>query len=350
VDAVRGMVKGCRIYNHYGPSECTVGAVAEEVSGSGGVEDRGSVALGRPLGNTQVYVLDQQGEVAPLGVAGEMYIGGLGVGRGYLNRGDLTGERFVPDAFVGERGARMYRTGDLGRWREDGTIEFLGRNDFQVKIRGYRIELGEIEARLAEHTGVRDVVVIAREDTAGDKRLVAYYTSRTGADGGKEGSWGSEAGLGAEQLRAHVGEKLPEYMVPAAYVRLEKLPLTPNGKLDRKALPAPEEEAYGVRGYEAPVGETERVLAKIWAEVLQVERVGRHDNFFELGGHSLLAVKLIARLRRASLDMDVRALFAKPTLAELATAIGQTTRVAVPANGIPKVRQKELSKGVEIRI
>jgi aryl carrier-like protein/DNA-binding XRE family transcriptional regulator len=256
----------------------------------------------------------------PEGVAGELYIGGAGVARGYMNRPELTAEKFVQDPFAGEAGARMYRTGDLGRWLADGNIEFLGRNDDQVKIRGYRIELGEIEAKLAEHAGVREAVVVAREDEPGEKRLVAYYTcaDTRGQGEGEEGEEAEEVGM--EKLRAHLSAQLPEYMVPAAYVRLEWLPLTPNGKLDRKALPIPDTEAYGVRGYEEPVGETETTLAGIWAEVLKVERVGRHDNFFALGGHSLLAVTLIERMRRQGLQVDVRALFATPTLAELAAA------------------------------
>ena len=179
----------------------------------------------------------------------------------------------MKDPFVSD--GRMYRTGDLGRWLPDGNIEFLGRNDDQVKIRGFRVELGEIEARLREEAGVGEAVVVARDEGDGDKRLVAYYTSSP------------EIEPEAEELQRHVGAKLPEYMVPAAYVRLEKLPLTPSGKLDRKALPAPGEGAYGVRAYEAPVGEVEKVLAEIWAELLKVERVGRRDNFFRLGGHSL---------------------------------------------------------------
>ena len=253
--------------------------------------------------NTQIYILDGQGEPVPIGVAGELYIGGAGVARGYLNRPELTAERFLADPFAGQAGARMYKTGDLGRWLADGTIEFLGRNDLQVKIRGFRIELGEIEACLAEHAGVREAVVMAREDTSGDKRLVAYYTWAESSDQG-------EAGLGAvnaEELRAHLAARLPEYMVPAAYVRLPALPLTPNGKLDRKALPVPEGEAYAARGYEAPQGEIETTLAAIWADVLQVERVGRHDNFFELGGHSLLAVTRDRADARSGLQVDVRA-------------------------------------------
>jgi len=315
VTRVKSLRPGCRTYNHYGPTECTVGALSEEVDARRGLESKGGVALGRPLGNMRVYVLDGVGEPAPVGVVGEIYIGGAGVARGYLNRSEVTGERFVVDRFAEGGKARMYKTGDLGRWLGDGTIEFLGRNDFQVKVRGYRVELGEIEACLKEHEGVREAVVLAREHTSGDKQLVAYYTTSTETNGE-----GSES-LGVEPLRRHVSAKLPEYMVPAAYVRLEKLPLTPNGKLDRKALPAPDSDAYGARDYEEPVGEIERVVAEIWAKVLKVERVGRRDNFFELGGHSLLSVRVIAQMRRAGLEVDLQALFATPMLAELAAGM-----------------------------
>ena len=234
----------------------------------------------------------------PVGVVGELYIGGAGVARGYLNQPELTAERFIADPFSAEPGARMYRTGDLGRWLDDGNIEFLGRNDFQVKIRGFRIELGEVEARLREYAGIQDAVVLAREDTPGDKRLVAYYTV-VNTDSLEEGV------LRAEKLRAHLSATLPEYMVPAAYVQLVSLPLTVNGKLDRKALPEPGGDAYASRGYEAPQGEIETTLAAIWADVLKIERVGRQDNFFELGGHSLLVVRTISQLRQA-LSLEVR--------------------------------------------
>jgi aryl carrier-like protein len=218
----------------------------------------------------------------------------------------------------------MYKTGDLGRWLGDGNIEFLGRNDFQVKLRGFRIELGEIEARLSEHEGVQEAVVLAREDTPGDKRLVAYYTAR------------EQNSVGAQALRAHVAGKLPEYMVPAAYVRMESLPLTPNGKLDRKALPAPEGDAHVVRQYEAPQGASEELLAGIWAELLHLERVGRHDNFFELGGHSLMAVTLVERVAQAGLKADVRALFTTPTLAKLAASFDKNApALETPANRVP---------------
>ena len=282
--------------------------------------DRQYPRLGDRIANTRIYILDGQGGPVPVGVTGELYIGGAGVARGYLNRPELTAEKFVKDRFVDEPGARMYRTGDLGRWLKDGNIEFVGRNDHQVKIRGFRIELGEIEARLAEHPGVREAVVIAREDTPGDKRLVAYYTAAV-PGGGEEGEREGTV-IGSEQLRSHLSTRLPEYMVPAAYVRLESLPLTPNGKLDRKGLPAPEADAYATRGYEAPQGEIEEKLAEIWAEVLKLERVGRQDNFFELGGHSLLAVRMVNRLRQVlGVEVSIRDVFAYPVLSLLADRV-----------------------------
>ncbi|HEX8431462.1 MAG TPA: condensation domain-containing protein, partial [Longimicrobium sp.] len=274
-----------------------------------------SIPLGRPVSNTRIYILDTRGEPVPVGVAGELYIGGAGVARGYLNRPELTAERFVADPFSGEPGARMYRTGDLGRWLADGTIEFLGRTDHQVKVRGFRIELGEIEARLADHPEVGETVVLAREDSPGDKRLVAYYTGAAEADA----------------LHKQLSASLPEYMVPNAYVRLERLPLTPNGKVDRKALPAPDGAAYATRGYEAPAGEMEVALAAIWAEVLGVERVGRWDSFFELGGHSLLALQLISRVRQVlGVEAALGELFSRPVLADFARGVGQAGRADLP--------------------
>ncbi|MCV4265804.1 non-ribosomal peptide synthetase, partial [Pseudomonas capsici] len=302
-----------RLCNLYGPSETTTYSSWVAMDRKDGFAPH----IGKPVANTQFYLLDEHRQPVPLGVPGEIYIGGAGVARGYLNRDDLTAERFLDDPF--NAGARMYRTGDLGRWLADGNIEYLGRNDDQVKIRGFRIELGEIEAKLARHESVKEAVVMAREDVPGDKRLVAYFTS-------------TDQPADLETLKAHLQGQLPEYMVPAAYVHLEKLPLTPNGKLDRKALPAPDLQALISRGYEAPIGETETTLAQIWAEVLQVERVGRHDHFFELGGHSLLAVTLIERMRRKGLSADVRILFSQPTVAALAAAVGQNREIVVPAN------------------
>jgi amino acid adenylation domain-containing protein len=297
----------------YGPTEATTFAITHPVSEVG----EGALPLGRPIGNTRVYVLDARGEPVPVGVAGELYIGGVGVALGYLGRPELTAERFVPDPFSGEPGARLYRTGDVARWLPDGTVEFVGRADFQVKIRGFRIELGEIEARLAEYPGVREAVVLAREDAPGDKRLVAYCTGMDRMD--------------AEALRTHLSATLPEYMVPAAYVRLETLPLTSNGKVDRRALPAPEGEAFATREYEAPLGEVERVVAGIWSELLGVERVGRRDHFFQLGGHSLLAVQLTSRVRQAlGVEVALGELFARPTLADFAAGLATAARASLP--------------------
>ena len=270
------------------------------------------------------YILDRHGEPVPMGVAGELYISGAGVARGYWNRPELTAEKFVKDPFSSEPGARMYRTGDLGRWLADGNIEFFGRNDFQVKIRGFRIELGEIEARLAEHPAVRQAVVLAREDTPGDKRLVAYYTTAVTDAPEPEVSH-------AEQLRSHLSALLPEYMVPAAYVRLDSLPLTANGKLDRKALPAPEQDAYSTFVYEPPQGKIETLLAEIWAQVLKLDRVGRYDNFFSLGGHSLLAVRVVTRVRQAlNVEIAIRDLFAYPVLTDLARLLHGSAHAELP--------------------
>ncbi|WP_167659709.1 MULTISPECIES: non-ribosomal peptide synthetase, partial [unclassified Pseudomonas] len=300
------------LLNGYGPTEATTFSTTHEITRA----DEGSIPIGRPVGNSRAYVLDARQQPVPVGVTGELYIGGQGVALGYLNRADLTAEKFLTDPF--NEGALMYRTGDLVAWRADGTLQYQGRNDQQVKIRGFRIELGEIETRLGEHPQVKDAMVLAREDEPGHKRLVAYFTERENVD--------------IQSLRDHLQAQLPEYMVPSAYVRLDNLPLTNNGKVDRKALPAPDQDALLSRGYEAPQGEVETVLAQIWADVLKVEQVGRHDNFFELGGHSLLAVNLIEHMRRADLSADVRVLFSQPTLAALAAAVGSGREVAVPAN------------------
>jgi amino acid adenylation domain-containing protein len=308
------------LHNLYGPTEAAVDVTAWNCKD----ETRSNViSIGRPVANTSMYVLGAEWNPAPVGVAGELYIGGAQVGRGYHYRPEMTAERFLPDPFSRERGGRVYRTGDLGRWLPEGTIEFLGRNDSQVKIRGFRIELGEVEARLVEHSEVEDAVVIAGENGAGSQRLIAYYTG---------------AEIGAEALRAHLARSLPDYMTPAAYVRLERLPLTPSGKLDRRALPAPEGGAYATRGYEAPEGETEKKLAQIWADVLKVEQVGRHDNFFELGGHSLSAITVIERMRREGMQADVRTLFTAPTPQKLAEAVkgGKESEVETPPRLIPE--------------
>jgi amino acid adenylation domain len=298
-----------RLYHMYGPTETAVDATYW-VCRRDQVEGR--VPIGRPLANTRIYILDELGLPVPIGVSGEIHIAGDCVARGYLNREDLGRDRFVADVFSVGLAGRMYKTGDLGRWRPDGTIEYLGRNDFQVKIRGLRIELGEIEARIEEVAGVREAVVLAREDRAGDKRLVAYWTEVQGA---------SDVVPDVEALRAHLKEHLPGYMVPSAFVRLEELPLTPNGKVDRRALPEPDEGALQTREYEHPQGERENALARIWEDLLNVEKVGRKDNFFDLGGHSLLIVTLVERLRQHGLKTDIRRVFEAGSLWELAQGL-----------------------------
>ena len=267
-----------RLINMYGITETTVHVTYYPLEPADADKPRSS-CIGRPIPDLSFYVLDARGEPAPIGVVGEIYVGGAGVARGYLNRAELTTTRFLRNPFV--EGDRLYKTGDLARFLPDGDIEYFGRNDFQVKIRGFRIELGEIEARLAEFEGVSEVKVIAREDSPGDKRLAAYFIAGEN--------------IRPEALRAHLLARLPEYMVPAAYVRLDRFPLTPNGKLDSKALPAPDSRAYAQDAYQAPEGPVEERLAEIWAKVLGLdpERISRNANFFDLGGHSLLAVRML---------------------------------------------------------
>jgi arthrofactin-type cyclic lipopeptide synthetase C len=317
--------------NTYGPTETTVYSAALLLKANDEV-DTHDIPIGRPIANTQMYILDAHQQPVPIGVAGELYIGGAGVARGYLNRPELTAQRFVRDPFSSQPQARMYRTGDLARFRPDGHIEYLGRNDHQVKIRGFRIELGEIEARLASHPSVRQTVVQAREDQPGDKRLVAYFTAHEPAPDGASASPEIEA------LRTHLSAVLPDYMVPAAYVRLDHMPLTPNGKLDRKALPAPEAGAYLTRDYQPPLGEVETTVARIWAEVLKLERVGRTDNFFALGGHSLLTVKVTSQLRESGKDASVADLFNHPTLESFARCLSGASSKA-ELRGALRVRE-----------
>ncbi|RKH77400.1 amino acid adenylation domain-containing protein, partial [Corallococcus sp. AB045] len=299
-DVVARWAPGRRLLNTYGPTEAAVIATFGEVVADGSVP-----SIGKPLANVRVYVLDAHGQPVPVGVRGELHIGGIGVARGYAGRPGLTAERFVPDAFSGEEGARLYRTGDVVRWRTDGQLDFVGRIDAQVKVRGFRIELGEVENALRAAPAVKDAVVLAREESPGDKRLVAYVVGEA---------------LDITALRAHLKQHLPEYMVPAAFVSMETLPLTSNGKVDRKALPAPDASVLRASHvYEAPATPLEEKLAALWSEVLRVPTVGRTDNFFELGGHSLLATQLVARVRAAfDVELPLRALFEAPTIAALA--------------------------------
>ena len=309
------------LINNYGPTESSVVATSGRID-----DDDPSVHIGRPIANTQIYILDRHRHPVPLGVAGEVYIGGAGLARGYLNRPEQTRQQFVENPFSTDPQARLYKTGDLGRWRRDGTLEYLGRNDHQVKIRGFRIETAEIEARLAQHPHVQDAVVIARETATGQKHLVAYAVPVAG----------SQAPTAAD-LRTHLRLTLPDYMVPSAFATLERLPLTANGKLDLKALPVPERSAYASCEYISPQGLTEQLIAQIWQELLHIEQVGRNDNFFELGGHSLLIVQMMQRLHRAGLTAEVRDVFARPTLAQVAAASHPIFEQAtVPLNLIPK--------------
>ncbi|MFJ5438313.1 amino acid adenylation domain-containing protein, partial [Pectobacterium brasiliense] len=314
----QALSSGSRIINEYGPTETVVGCITFDARTPNSLTD--SVPIGRPIANTRIYILDAKGQPAPVGVAGELYIGGAGVARGYLHRPDLTAERFIADPFSGSTDARLYKTGDLGRWLPDGNIEYLGRNDFQIKVRGFRIEPGEIEARLLQCHGVQEALVIAREDNPGDTRLVAYLTAQPGA------------GIVPSVLRKELALHLAEYMIPSAFVALDTFPLTPNGKLDRKVLPMPEQSAIASRGYEAPVGELEMALTEIWQNLLGLDRIGRHDHFFELGGHSILAVQCVTRVRQMlGLDLQVQKIFANPVLSELAQELTNTSTIAVTA-------------------
>ncbi|MBV9774709.1 MAG: amino acid adenylation domain-containing protein, partial [Gemmatimonadetes bacterium] len=302
-----------RVWVLYGPTEGTIICAAHEVEP--GEQIRGQL-IGQALGNTRLYVCDARGALVPVGVPGELCLGGASVARDYLGREELTAEKFVADPFSAEPGARMYRTGDRARWLTDGTLEFLGRIDQQVKIRGFRIEPGEVESLLRAHPAVQDGMILVREDTPGERRLVAYVVPVEGPDA-----------LTPAELRNALRARLPEYMVPSAFVMLEALPLTPNGKVDRRALPAPEGRAGTEAAYVAPRTSTEATLAQIWGEVLGVERVGVEDNFFEIGGHSLLAVRIGSRLQEAfATELPLRTLFEAPTVAALAERVDAALR------------------------
>jgi len=303
-----GKLDKCRLHNHYGPTETHV------VTALTLTEDPGRwpalPAIGRPIANAKIYILNETQTTVPIGVVGEIFIGGVSVGRGYLNRPDLTEERFIRDRFSGDSQARLYKTGDLGRWQADGTVEYLGRNDDQVKVRGFRVELAEIEAQLVECPQVKEAAVILREDSPGETRLVAYVIPR------------DPSGPNVDELRRTLKVMLPVHMVPSAFVVLASWPLTPNGKLDRRALPAPEFGSYVNRKFEPPRGQVEEAVAEIWRELLHIPRLGRDDNFFELGGHSMLVVKALGRLsQRFGVALKVTDLYGNPTIGDLATRI-----------------------------
>jgi amino acid adenylation domain-containing protein len=293
------------LWNLYGPTETTIWSLIAQIESQSRL-----IVIGRPMSNTQIYILDANQQPVPIGVPGELYIGGDGLARGYLNRPELTLEKFIPNPFSDHPSERLYKTGDLTRYLADGNIEYLGRIDNQVKIRGFRIELGEIEAVLNTHPQIQQTVVIATEDIPGNKRLVAYVVK-------------SDDSITTNQLREFLKQKLPEYMVPATFVSLDTIPLTPNGKIDRKALPIPDGISQEIE-YIAPRTPSEEIIANTFATVLNLQDIGINDNFFTLGGHSLLATQLISRLRLAfSLEIPLRAVFESPTVTQLDTTISQ---------------------------
>ncbi len=312
--------KGDSLWNLYGPTETTVWSAVYPVESSGGM-----VFTGRPIANTQIYLLDSNLQPVPIGVAGELCIGGVGLARDYLNLPDLTAEKFIPNPFSDEHGMRLYKTGDLARYLPDGNIELLGRVDYQVKIRGFRIELGEIENLLSQQPAVREAVVVAREDVPGEKRLVGYVVPS------------QEPAPLTSELRAFLQQKLPDYMVPSAFVLLQSLPLTPNGKIDRQALPVPDQSRTKLESsFVAPRNQVEELVAGIWAQVLKLEQVGIQDNFFELGGHSLLATQVISRVGRTfQVEPPLRSFFETPTVAGLAMVIVKALAEETDPAGMP---------------
>lgn len=312
--------------NTYGPTEASV-AVTDWRCERGST--RRTVPLGRPFANVRIHILDANGEPTPVGVTGELHIGGVAVGRGYLHRPELTAELFIPDPFSASAGQRLYRTGDLARYDADGLIEYLGRRDHQIKLRGIRIELGEVEAALVAHPDVREAVVIGRENGPGDVRLIAYVVA------------GDEARYSERALRTHLEKSLTAQMIPSSFVLLDALPLTPSGKLDRRALPVPTLPDRIASEYVAPRTPTEIAIARVWAELFGCERVGAHDNFFELGGHSLLAMRMVSRAHAQGLPMAVGSVFASPTVAQLAALADEQLRSGTPVQaGIQRVSRE----------
>jgi acyl carrier protein len=297
------VVKG-DILNMYGPTETTVWSTVYRLKEPVGK----TIPIGKPIANTQIYILDSYRQLVPVGIPGELCIGGDGVTEGYYNRPELTAEKFIENPFSNEENSKLYRTGDLAYYRKDGTIEFLGRQDHQVKIRGYRIELGEIETALSSHEAIREAVVIAREDTPGDVRLVAYVIPQ------------KDSLTDTEELRNYIKGKLPEYMVPSQYLSVESFPLTPNGKIDRKAFPVPSEFNFDTVKKEVvlPTNEMEDRIARVWQDLLKIPKVGINDNFFDIGGHSLLAVQLHSRLKQLiDTELTLIDIFTYPTIKSL---------------------------------
>jgi acyl-coenzyme A synthetase/AMP-(fatty) acid ligase/acyl carrier protein len=296
------------LINEYGPTETVVGCCVHRIGDD--EPTAAAIPIGRPIINTQLYILDERLRPMPIGVTGELYVGGAGVARGYLNRPELTAERFLPNPFSAEAGARLYKTGDLARYFPNGDIEFRGRTDHQVKIRGFRIELGEIESVLGQHQAIRESVVVAREDVPGNKSLVAYLVTAE-----------EESAVSPSELRSFLLGKLPDYMIPSSFVLLDALPLTPNGKVDRRALPDPDQTRFtSDETYEPPRTPIESLIAEIWQDVLHVGRVGVRDNFFDLGGHSLLCLPVMMRLeKRLGVRVTPRDLIYQ-TLGQLAAA------------------------------
>ncbi|MEL0601303.1 MAG: amino acid adenylation domain-containing protein, partial [Planktothrix rubescens PR222] len=319
------------LVNEYGPTETVVGCCIYQVPMGKCIS--GSIPIGRPIANTQLYILDQNLQPVPIGIPGELHIGGAGLARGYLNRPELTQEKFIPNPFSNYPDSRLYKTGDLARYLPDGNIEYLGRIDNQVKIRGFRIELGEVEAVLTQCPQVQSSVIIAREDTPGNKRLVAYIVPE------------KETTPTPNEMRQFLKEKLPEYMIPSAFVILESLPLTPNGKIDRRALPEPEQSYERTDKFILPRNPIEEILVTIWSEVLKVKQISINDNFFELGGHSLLATQLISRIRtNLQIEIPLRSLFAAPTIEELGQQIQQLQQQDLTLSAPPILPRSEQSE------
>jgi len=327
-----------RFVNAYGPTEATITSTVCGIEMREGQScDQARVTLGQPIANTRIYILDHRREAAPVAVKGELYIGGAGVARGYIGQAEMSAEKFIPDPFGGVGGARLYRTGDMGRYLADGMIEFLGRVDGQVKMRGYRIELGEIEARLDEHQGVRQSAVVVGKDERGGQRLLGYVVSAEGVT--------------AVELKRHLRERLPEYMIPEAILMLEVMPLAVNGKIDRKRLSAMDGAGrQSGQEYIAPRTPVEEILVGIFEEVLKLDRVGIHDNFFEIGGHSLLVTQVVSRVKSTfEVEIEARNIFEVATVAELAEMLiardpkpGQTEKIALALQKLRRMTDEDV--------